>query len=302
METARVFNIERFATEDGTGIRTVIFLKGCALRCKWCANPESQEFKKEILFKKAPCTNCGKCIDICNQKAIDLTYGLLYITNTDLCNYCGKCIDNCVNNARSLIGVDMQVDELIMEILKDNKYYQMSGGGITFSGGEPFFYSGFIKECSKRLKDYNITTLVETCGYIDIKNIKEACDYVDYIYYDIKHMNSEKHKELTGKDNKLIIDNLIWLSKNYKGKLSVRYPYIPGCNDDINSIRQFLDFIQKLDNIEEVVFLPYHRLGMPKYEGLGRKYDMGDMKSLKTSDLNCIKDIFKDYRLNIRIQ
>lgn len=302
MEKARVFNIERFATEDGEGIRTVVFLKGCALRCKWCANPESQDFKKEILFKKAPCTNCGKCMEICNQKAIELVEGFGYITNINLCNYCEKCIDNCVNNARSLLGKDMDSEELIKEVLKDNEYYQMSGGGITFSGGEPLFYSKFIKECSMKLKKYNITTLIETCGHIDIENIKEVYEHVDYIFYDIKHMNSEKHKELTGEDNKLIINNLIWLSSNYRGKLSVRYPYIPNCNDDINSIKQFLDFIQTLDNIEEVVFLPYHRLGMPKYEGLGRKYEMGDMKSLKTSDLKSISHLFKNYSLNIKIQ
>ena len=301
METARVINIERFATEDGVGIRTVVFLKGCALRCKWCANPESQEFGKQILFKKAVCTNCGKCIEICDQNAINLIKGA-YITNTDLCNHCEKCIDGCVNNARSLVGEDMHVDELMKEVLKDYKYYQMSGGGITFSGGEPFMHGRFIKECSKKLKENNINTLIETCGYIDINNIKEACDYVDYIYFDIKHMDSEKHKELTGKDNELIINNLIWLSNNYEGKLSVRYPYIPKCNDDIDSIRQFLDFVQKLDNIEEVVFLPYHRLGMPKYEGLGREYEMGNLKSLKTSDLDCITSIFKEYKLNIKIQ
>ncbi|QUH27903.1 glycyl-radical enzyme activating protein [Vallitalea guaymasensis] len=301
METARVFNIERFATEDGEGIRTVVFLKGCELRCKWCANPESQEFRREILFKKAPCTNCGRCIEICNQKAIDLREEFGFITNASLCNYCERCVDYCVNNARCVVGMDMSVDELIKEVLKDIEYYKMSGGGITFSGGEPLFYSRFIKECSKKLKEYNITTLVETCGYIDNKNMKEICDYSDYIFYDIKHMNSEKHKELTGKDNKLIIDNLIWLSNNYKGKLSVRYPYIPGCNDDTDSIKQFLDFIQTLDNIREVVFLPYHRLGMPKYEGLGRKYEMGDMKSLTTSDLQCISHMFKDYDFHFKI-
>lgn len=302
METARIFNIERFATEDGVGIRTVVFLKGCQMRCKWCANPESQEFGKEILFKSRACIDCGKCVEICEQKAIDLIDGFGYITNSQLCNYCGKCIEECFNNARSLVGIDYTVEELIKEVLRDKEYYQISGGGITFSGGEPFFHSQFIKQCSKILKKDNINILVETCGYVDINNIKNVCDYVDYIFYDIKHMNSEKHKELTGKDNKLIINNLIWLSKKFKGKLSVRYPYIPNCNDDIGVIRGFLDFIQSLDNIEEVVFLPYHRLGMPKYSGLGRIYEMGDMKSLNPSELKSISNIFKDYDIKIKIQ
>lgn len=302
MNTARVFNIERFATEDGPGIRMVVFLKGCSMRCRWCANPESQKFKKEILYNSRVCINCGKCINVCKQKAIKLIDYYGYITNGDLCNHCEACIDNCYANARSIMGVDYTVDELIGELLKDKQYYHKSGGGITFSGGEPFFHSLFIKQCSELLKQENITTLVETCGYVELDRIKEAGDSVDYIYYDIKHMNSKKHKELTGQGNELILSNLKWLTEHYSGELSVRYPYIPGCNDDYEEIKEFLDFIQTLTNIKEVVFLPYHRLGMPKYVGLGRNYEMGDMKSLKHQDLKWLEPLFEKYHMNIRIQ
>ncbi|QUI22566.1 glycyl-radical enzyme activating protein [Vallitalea pronyensis] len=301
METARVFNIERFATEDGKGIRTVVFLKGCALRCKWCANPESQAFKKEVLFNQNLCTGCGKCL-ACEQKAVTYMEGYGYITDADKCNHCKKCVDHCLHNARSMVGKDMRVEEVVEEVLKDQAYYNMSGGGVTFSGGEPFYYSKFIKACSLRLKEYGITTLVETCGYVERYKLKEACPYIDYIFYDIKHINGEKHKALTGKDNQLIIHNLIWLSNHYKGTLSVRYPYIPGCNDEEEAIRKFLDFIQLLSHIEEVIFLPYHRLGLPKYLGLGRQYEMDDMKSLKPSDLKGLTPIFKDYNMTIKIQ
>lgn len=302
MNSARVFNIERFATEDGPGIRTLVFLKGCALRCKWCANPESQRFEKEVLFNSRVCVGCEKCIAVCDQNAIKHIEKYGYITNADLCNHCEKCIDNCYSNARSMMGKDYRIEELIHEILKDKQYYDMSGGGVTFSGGEPLFHSSFIKECSKILKKHGITTLIETCGYINIDNIKEVYEYVDYIFYDIKHMNSKQHKEFTGKGNELIISNLIWLSQNYKGNLSVRYPYIPNCNNDIKSIKEFLNFVEDLENIKEVVFLPYHRLGLPKYLGLGREYEMGDMNSLKKSELKHLKNLFADYDIKIKIQ
>lgn len=302
METARVFNIERFATEDGKGIRTVVFLKGCNLRCRWCANPESQAFNKEVIFNPNLCINCGKCTNICKQKAISLVEGYGYITDSNLCTGCGECVDGCLNNARTLAGTDYTVDQLITEVMKDEEYFRMSGGGVTFSGGEPLLYSSFIKACINRLKEIGITALVETCGHVALENIEIAASLADYIFYDIKHMDSKKHEKLTGKDNSLILSNLEWLSENYDGELSVRYPYIPGCNDDRESIEKFMNYIKGLKNIKEVVFLPYHRLGLPKYKGLGRSYAMGDRKSLKTNELEYLLEIYADYPIEVKIQ
>lgn len=302
MKTARVFNIERFATEDGTGIRTVVFLKGCELRCRWCANPESQSFSKQVIYNPNLCINCDKCINVCKKSAISFIKEYGYITNTELCTGCGECVEGCYSNARTLAGKDYTVDQVIKEILKDEHYYRMSKGGVTFSGGEPLFYSQFIKECTVRLKELGITTLIETCGHVGLDHIKEIAPSVDYIFYDIKHMDPQKHLELTGMDNLLILSNLEWLSENYKGELSVRYPYIPECNDDRESIQRFMDYVKGLKNISEVVFLPYHRLGLPKYQGLGRSYKMGDRKSLKKSELEYLLEIYKDYPLKIKIQ
>lgn len=302
MTKARIFNIERFATEDGKGIRTVVFLKGCDLRCLWCANPESQSFSKEVIFNSNLCINCGKCIDNCKYNAISFIREYGYITNTDLCTGCGACVDGCYQNARTLAGEDYTVEALVEQLLKDKEYFYKSNGGITFSGGEPLMYSTFIKECILLLKEYKITSLVETCGYIELDKIKEVAPLVDYIYYDIKHMNSNKHKLLTGQDNTLILSNLKWLSQNYKGILSVRYPYIPGYNNDENSITQFIEYISLLDHVHEVVFLPYHRLGMTKYHGLGRKYEMGELKSLKKNELIYLVEKYNHYGLDIKIQ
>ena len=301
MEKARVFNIERYAIEDGPGIRTVVFLKGCKLRCKWCANPESQSFEKEILVKANACKGCGKCEIICPNKAIKNTPLMGYITQQDLCSLCGICVDNCFEDARSVMGTDYTVDELITELLKDEKYFNMSGGGVTFSGGEPLFYSTFIKECALKLKDRNITTLIETCGYVPQVNIKRIYQVVDYIYYDFKEIDPKKHKEYTGFDNKLILENLNWLDQHFKGKLSVRYPYIPGYNDSKEDIEGFLEYVSMLNNVDEVCFLPFHRLGIPKYQGLGRTYEMGNMESLKMKDIEFLKEYETKYDLKIKI-
>ncbi|PKM49344.1 MAG: glycyl-radical enzyme activating protein [Firmicutes bacterium HGW-Firmicutes-7] len=302
MEQTRIFNIERFATEDGKGIRTVVFLKGCGLRCRWCANPESQAYNKEVIFNANLCINCEKCINICKQKAISFHTEYGYITNSNLCIGCGECVEGCYSNARTLAGTDYFVEELVGQIMKDEQYFKKSGGGVTFSGGEPLLHSRFIKECMERLKEHQITSLIETCGHVALEHIMEVAPLVDYVFYDIKHIDPIKHKALTGKDNKLILSNLKWLTENFTGELSVRYPYIPGCNHDEEAIKQFMDYLKTLKNIFEVVFLPYHRLGLPKYLGLGRKYEMGELKSLKKNELTYLIDTYKNYGLNIKVQ
>ncbi|ODM27434.1 glycyl-radical enzyme activating protein family [Clostridium sp. Bc-iso-3] len=301
IDRATVFEIERYGIEDGPGIRTVVFLKGCALRCKWCANPESQLFEKQIMFKSNLCKNCRKCLEVCPRKCIEDMEGYGYITTGKECNQCGACVDNCYVNARSIVGIDYTVDEVIKEVLKDEQYYKMSGGGVTFSGGEPFFHYEFINECASELKKYGISILIETCGHVPLKNIQVCSENIDYIFFDIKHMDTNKHKTLTGVGNELILENLLWLNNNFMGELSVRYPYIPGCNDDRQDIETFLDYISKLKNVKQVYFLPYHKLGISKYQGLGRKYEMPDMSSLKFTEIQFLKDYEKKYNVAIKV-
>jgi len=301
MNKATVFQIERYGSEDGPGIRTVIFLKGCALRCKWCANPESQWFEKQIMFNGEVCVNCEKCLNLCPRKCIEKLDGYGIITTGKECSQCGICVDNCYVNARSIVGIDYSVDDIIREVRKDELYYKESGGGVTFSGGEPFFHYEFINECAAELKKYDIPVLVETCGHVPLKNIQFCAENIDSIFFDLKHMNTDKHKSLTGMGNELILENLKWLNHNFKGSLSVRYPYIPGCNDEKQDIESFLGYISKLENVNEVWFLPYHRLGIPKYRGLGRKYEMPDMESLKFKEISFLKDYENKYGIIIKI-
>ena len=302
MGVCNVFNIERFATEDGRGIRTVVFLKGCSLRCRWCANPESQRAGTEVLVKTNVCISCARCSVLCPEKAISYKEGYGYITDQSKCRQCGVCIRECYADAREIMGRKYNEDELLAEILKDRQYYGMSGGGVTFSGGEPLYYSEIIGAIGEQMHRRGYNTLVETCGHVPQKALEDINGRVDYIYYDFKQIDPEKHKELTGVDNTLILSNLEWLCGHYSGELSVRYPYIPGCNDDETSINGFFEYIKSLSHISEIVFLPYHRLGLPKYQGLGRAYEMGNMPSLKKADLLFLVQRAEKYSLKIKIQ
>lgn len=300
--TCNVLNIERYGTSDGPGIRTVVFFKGCNLRCKWCANPESQLFSSQIILKTEVCKNCGKCKYICPNNAIDFKEGYGFITNNDKCDICGLCVENCFYSAREIMGITYTQEALLEEILKDEKYFKSTGGGVTFSGGEPLFYSAVIRNIAIELKKKGYSTLIETCGHVPLINIQEVMDVVDYFYFDFKQIDPEKHRLLTGQTNELILNNLKWLCENYRGKISVRYPFIPNYNSSNEEIVGFLKYIKKLPNIEEVVFLPFHRLGLPKYTGLGRKYEMGNMVSLKTSEIQYLVELASKFGINARIQ
>ncbi len=302
MEKGLVFNVERGSSEDGPGIRTVVFLKGCALRCKWCANPESQSRKPEILYIANVCVHCGECVHVCPQNAISLREGYGYITDSGRCTLCQECIRHCYISARKLQGVEYTPEELVAELRKDEAFFRQSGGGVTFSGGEPLLQADFVCRTAELLHEHGIPSLVETCGYASSEAVQKAAGVVDAFFYDYKHPDPEIHRQLTGQDNVQILENLRWLMKNFPGELSVRYPYIPGCNDSQEAIRGFLHFMSQQERRVEIVFLPYHRLGLPKYIGLGREYAMGDRKSLKREALEHIRGWAADYGLEIVIQ
>lgn len=299
-KTATVFNIERFSTEDGPGIRTVVFLKGCSLRCKWCANPESQSRRPQILNKPAVCVGCKRCVAICPQRGIAQKDGMGFVTDFAACTLCNACVDGCYVGARTLMGEEYAVDALYREILKDVAYFHRSGGGVTFSGGEPLLYADFIADFAVSAHDGNFGVLIETCGQAPRQAFQKIAPVADSVFFDFKHIDSTRHKELTGTDNTLILENLSWLDANYEGFLSVRYPYIPGMNDDAAAVEGFIDYIARLKRVREIWFLPYHRLGLSKYQGLGLEYAMGDTSPLKMSDIDFLKQ-YQD-RLSIPIR
>ena len=298
---ALVFDIERFATKDGPGIRTVVFFKACHLHCQWCQNPESQLSRPEIMYDGKKCAACGRCLEGCPEKAVrkDERYGLL--TDPALCVACGQCVSNCYYNARKLVGKTYTVDELMREILKDISFYENSGGGVTFSGGEPMLQAGFLRAVCLACREHRIHRAIETCGHASWNLFADIVDELDLVFFDLKHIDSEVHREHTGVPNELILENLKKIGRA-AARLIVRIPVIPGFNDDPQIQRRMLWFIRnEVAGVEAVELLPFHRLGSAKYSGLGRIYAMDGIPSLKRNDLKNMLRFGLDLGLPVRI-
>lgn len=290
MNTANIFNIQKFSVHDGPGIRTTVFLKGCPLKCLWCHNPESQKYEKQMLFDSNKCVLCGTCVRVCPQKAIKIEDNKL-TTDPDKCNHCGQCEIYCIPGARQVAGKEYTLEETLKEVMKDKVFYEQSNGGVTVSGGEPLTQTDFVEEFLKRLKEENIHTAVDTCGAVSFENIQRVVPYTDVFLYDIKLMDDEKHKRFIGTSNKLILDNLRKLSQIHDN-INLRMPIIEGVNSDEEHIKETVNYIKGL-NIKKVNLLPYHDIAKHKYKKLDIVYE--DEKMSKPSDekMESFKDIFE---------
>ncbi len=297
-----VFDIKRFATGDGPGIRTMVFLKGCPMRCMWCANPESHSLEGEILYYKNKCTGCLKCLRMCPEQAIktDERYGL--VTDKDRCSLCGACVENCYSNARELAGKPMTVGEVMKEVVKDRQFYENTGGGVTLSGGEPLVQSEFCVELLRACAAEKIHTAIETCGMAKAEDVKKCLSCLDFIMYDYKHIDSNIHKKYTGCGNEHITENLLMINRCIKTQtLVVRIPFIPGFNGSYDTVHKMLHFLSGLKKISWVEILPYHRLGKLKYDGLGIPYQLDDVEPVKKEDLGQYIAVGKELGLDVRI-
>lgn len=274
-----VFNIQHYSLHDGPGIRTIVFLKGCPLRCRWCCNPESQSYDKEISYLENKCIGekeCGFCKNICDEKAI--SFNEKAIIDRDKCSNCLKCANICPSKAIKVEGKTYSINEVLDIVERDAIFYNHGNGGLTVSGGEPLTHGEFLVSLLKEAKKRRINTAIETCGCADYNTLFEAAKYLDTIMFDIKSMNSEKHKEFTGSDNKIILDNFTKLCRDYpKIHKKVRTPIIPGFNDNIDEIKAIINFIKDKPNVEYEP-LKYHSFGKGKYKALGREYLLGDVK------------------------
>lgn len=280
-----IYNIQRFSIHDGNGIRTLIFMKGCPLRCLWCCNPESQSITQEILFLCDRCIGCNNCVRQC-------PFGFLDI-DREKCIKCGMCTQVCPSNAKRLSGRYVTVGDLLHEVEKDRLFYRNSGGGVTISGGEPTMQHEFVSELARRCQNLDVETAIETCGYNTWDNMKMVLDYMDEIFFDLKHMNPEKHKVLTGGDNALILGNAEKTAKLGK-KLTFRLPLVPDCNDEEENIIATAEFISDITNENvNIEILPYHRLGGVKFDWLGKKYELSGTVAPKQEMVEKYTDIFK---------
>lgn len=260
-----VFNIQRFCVEDGPGIRTSVFFKGCPLRCLWCHNPESQLPGPQFSYDHDRCLRCGSCFAACPQHAIDK---FRPFPDPKICADCEKCVDACPNRSRQIIGRQISVEELLKEVARDLGFYEESGGGVTFTGGEPLVQPEFLTECLAALHSRGIHTSLDTCGHAKTEDLLKAASLCNLVLYDVKHADDERHRQLTGVSNRLILDNLHALSAE-STEVWVRVPLIPGQNDDDQSLHALGEMLSKLPKRYPVWLLPYHSLGTHKRERLG---------------------------------
>ncbi len=263
-----IFDIKRYAIHDGPGIRTTVFFKGCPLHCWWCHNPEGQSFTRELMIWPDRCIQCQTCIPACPNSAISPSNNSL-VTERDKCRVCGVCAAKCPANAREIVGKTMSVDEVMQEVEKDHEFYAESGG-LTASGGEPLAQPAFLHALLTRCKEADIHTTVDTSGYAEKKTLAKISGTVDLFLYDLKMMDSKKHRLHTGVSNKIIIGNLKMLDRLGK-QLVIRFPLIPRVNSAEASITRICELVSGLKNVEEISILPYHKLGVDKAKRLGKK-------------------------------
>ncbi|MGM0669006.1 MAG: glycyl-radical enzyme activating protein [Gemmatimonadota bacterium] len=276
MGSGFIFDIKRFALHDGPGIRTTVFLKGCPLSCLGCHNPEGQRPGPELLFRRDRCTLCGDCVEACPNQAISLGRGAIRI-HPDLCRLNGACEEACLPGALEVVGAARSVAEVLAVLERDRIYYEESGGGVTFSGGDPFAQPEFLEALLLGCRDREIPVVLDTCGHVVPETFRRLAPLAREILFDLKLMDPEAHRAFTGVGNRWILENLRWVGSGCLPpcpSLTVRVPLIPHVNDDAENLRATAGLLRALDRVPRVDLLPYHELGVEKYHRMGREYHL----------------------------
>ncbi len=302
---ATIFNIQKYNMYDGDGIRTLIFFQGCPLRCKWCANPEGLVKKPRVMFKSNLCVNCGACVSVC-------PVGIHTISNETLkhevsrdidCIGCGKCKEACLKSAISIVGEVKTISELLEIVEEDRTFYEVSGGGVTLGGGEVLMQPEAACSLLMACKYEGINTAIETCGYAKLESVLKVAEFTDLFLFDIKHIDSERHFQLTGVRNEQILENLQELLRR-KYNVKIRMPLLKGVNDrqeDIEKVMELLTPYKEYKNFKGIDLLPYHKMGVNKYNQLGVEYPIKDDPSLKSEDLDRIEGWINEYDLPVKV-
>jgi len=309
-----VYDIQRYTLHDGPGIRTAVFLQGCPLRCLWCHSPESWTPEGEIAWLGQLCSgiaDCGECLKACKTGALfngEVTYSKIAKKDIKLvaidrskCIQCGECAKVCSNKALYLTSKKMDLASVINIIMKDERYYRKTGGGVTVSGGEPMEQVWFVRSILKECKKMGLNTALDTTGYAEWENYQKIYEFVDLFLFDLKHTGCEQSIEYTGVGNELILENLKKLT-SVGSRIQIRIPIIPGCNDSEENIQASASICKEIGkSLQLVQLLPYHRLGIAKYNRIGRKYALASLEPPPKSHMEAIKNTFEAYNLPVQI-
>jgi pyruvate formate lyase activating enzyme len=277
--TGSILRFERASIHDGQGLRTVLFLKGCPLHCPWCSTPESRNLNPQRGYNAELCSLCGNCISACPEQALTLSaIENKVIIDQSRCKLCFKCAAVCPQNAIKKYGLTLSVAETVEQIRKDEIFYFHSSGGLTISGGEPFWQPEFTAAVLEQCKKLGIHTAVESCLHVPYPQIELSLPWLDHLYADLKQMDSRLHQLLLGEDNSLILENIKKI--NHAGQsltITIRLPLIPGFNDSDQNLKETVQFCVKHSRVKEIEVLPYHRLGSDTYRHLGLDYQCRDL-------------------------
>ena len=301
---AFIFNKQKYNMYDGPGVRTLVFFKGCPLRCKWCSNPEGLERKYQIMFKPTTCVSCGSCVPVCPQKIHSISSSGEHIIDRSIdCIGCGQCVEACIPEALKVAGEQVPISELLEYVEQDRAFYDQSGGGVTLGGGEVTSQPEAAINLLQACKQEGLHTAIETCGYTKKETILRFAEYVDLFLFDLKHIDPDRHFELTGVRNEMILENLdeLIMKRNH---VKVRMPMLKGINDSEAEIRGVIEFLKpfrEFKNFEGIDLLPYHKLGVNKYVQLGMDYPIEGDPSLDDADLDRIEGWIREYDFPVSV-
>lgn len=295
-----IFDIKRYAISDGPGIRIAIYFKGCPLHCAWCHNPESQSPKVQKLYTASKCIGTQDCIEICPEDALTLTQEGI-VTDAEKCALCGLCADACPTKAIEMSGKMYGVAELMEIIDRERIHIDQSGGGVTFSGGEPLMYPDFLLEMLKVCGEKGLHRAVDTCGYASTKTLLEVAKHTDLFLYDLKLMDPVQHKKWTGKDNHRILENLKILAET-GATINIRIPFIKNVNTEIGEVLKMAEFVASFPGKKPMInILPYHNIATGKYKKLQMEYNENEMKEPSEEEIQKAIDIFNSFGLEVEI-